>query len=445
MINRYPFPVPEWCRVIWASPEARATWEPRLTAIGQAWHAAELASVGRFRRVARQTISAAQLPAFSRKAIDAGLVAGILTETGSGGTYQAGAGSTPTGSFHVFLADSPASARAFLRAWEQSDDKVIGDLLGFPSCCGDFFQKVWVDDKRIDTTWDMAGSPEEAGVIDVTPTSLESNILLRWLGVRWVPHLPCSFDCAHTVALGKHFRTLIGPQEAAWMDELLNSPIEWSAFHGIGELKTPILKVSFKTDATAERLAVRFQGTGYPQDGAQGTVFPYKRHVKPRAIPMVLTENPRDWTDNGFTSKEAMEKAHEALAHYFWRHFDRKRAVLDLGCGNGKLVRKISDSPTGLEVELLRAKAARQSGMRCLTGNISDVSAWKDEAKDIVLLMLGRLTEIPNPKEVLEALQGRTVLVYTYGDWDLRECATKLGVHLEFQETHDGVQMGVLS
>jgi hypothetical protein len=445
MINRYPFPVPEWARVIWASPEAKALWAPRVSQIIQTYGAAERASVGRFRRCARQTILHSEYTALNRKALDAGLVAVALEETHLGGIYSSRPGSGSKNAYQTVLADSAQTARMFARALEAKDDMTIGDLLGYPECCSKFFIRTWNELGRTDPTWDMTGldSPE----VYQADGPLESNSLLRWLGVRWTPHLPCSFNCAKSHALGLHFRSVVGPMEAAWMDELLGSPMEWSAFHGIGELKHPLFKISFKTDATAEKLVIQRKGLKYPEAGARGNVFPYRRHAEPKPLPVTLVENPRKWTDNGFSSKEAMEKAHAVFSEYFWRHFDRKREVLDLGCGNGELVRKLTDRPTGLEVEVSRAKAARQTGMRCLTGNISDVSAWKDEARDIVLLMLGRLTEIPNPEEVIEALKGRTVIVYTYGNWNLHETAVKLGLKLDFQQggPNDPVQLAVLA
>jgi hypothetical protein len=41
MIHRYDYPVPEFTRLRWASPQAQATWEPRIREIGNAWLAAE--------------------------------------------------------------------------------------------------------------------------------------------------------------------------------------------------------------------------------------------------------------------------------------------------------------------------------------------------------------------------------------------------------------------
>ena len=52
--------------------------------------------------------------------------------------------------------------------------------------------------------------------------------------------------------------------------------VEWSGLHGIAEIKTPVLKISARTDATAQKYTVRWSGTGYPDEGATGLRFPYR-------------------------------------------------------------------------------------------------------------------------------------------------------------------------
>ena len=83
----------------------------------------------------------------------------------------------------------------------------------------------------------------------------EANILWRWMGARAVPHLPCRFDCEPTVALAQQClavgRAAGFDTEMDWLLEILRWPVEWSALHGIAEIRTPVLKVSTRTDATA--------------------------------------------------------------------------------------------------------------------------------------------------------------------------------------------------
>jgi hypothetical protein len=53
--------------------------------------------------------------------------------------------------------------------------------------------------------------------------------------------------------------------------------MEWSALHGIAEVRTPVFKLATDTDASAATYVVRHHGGGYPEHGATGLVFPYRR------------------------------------------------------------------------------------------------------------------------------------------------------------------------
>jgi hypothetical protein len=146
----------------------------------------------------------------------------------------------------------------------------------------DFFQQVWYQERMIDTTWSMAlGTAEpdvDSHLCDIRGFP-QVNVLLRWLGIRAVPHLPCRFNCQASVKLADNFLAL-GREfgysaEIDWLFEMLSWPVEWSALHGIAEIRTPILKITTCTDATSSKYIVRYRGSSYPEEGAQGLNFPY--------------------------------------------------------------------------------------------------------------------------------------------------------------------------
>jgi hypothetical protein len=62
-----------------------------------------------------------------------------------------------------------------------------------------------------------------------------------------------------------------------WMLEILDWSVQWSALHGIAEIKTPVLKVSARTDATPAEYVVRRPGGLRPREAASGLGFPYRR------------------------------------------------------------------------------------------------------------------------------------------------------------------------
>ena len=438
-VKRYEIPGPEWCRTLWTA-RARELWESRFTAINKAWQATELASVGLFRSAARQSISPELLPTFTKRAVTKGLYPLVLAQHGMTSAYSSRS-TAPVGSafdYSVALCADADAAKMFAQAWEAKDDAIMGDLLGFPKCCIDFYQRVWNAEKWMDTTWPMAlNTPDPVAttfdrghILKFADTPVTANILLRWKGVRYVPHLPCSLTCEHTAAFGDKFRFMLQqafPQEAAWMDELLESPIEWSAYHGIGEIRHPLFKVSIKTDPTAERIMVQRASKSYPERGERGTEFPYVRHVPKRAavseLKLVKAPQPLSealWKDNGFASYGEMQRVHAHIIDFASSVSQSTDRIVDLGCGNGLLVSQLTKFPIGVEQDVERVKRAVPNVM-VLHAAIEDFISENHETFGAALLMPGRLLEMTPVKaqQTIKWLQtyARVAIVYAYGDW----------------------------
>lgn len=428
-VTRYDFPVPEWCRTIWASPGARATWEPRIRAINAAWAETELASVGEVRKAALVVVDPARLDELSGRATGRGLLLVTLAREGGGGSYAA-AQPVVDGRpwrYRAVLCE-PRVAVPFASAWHARDDLAMGLMLGFPLCCAQFFQRVWVEERWRDTTWPMAivahedghgewshHSPEptlklqeDQDYIRVTGPN-ECNILWRWLGPRLVPHLPCSFSCEQTRQRGQELRGVMRraghAQEVEWLDELLSWQVEWSAWHGVAEVKTPILKFSVKTDATEQRLVVRREGA-YPATGARGVSFPHERHP-------VRILRPRDWVDNGFSTHEAQERGHEMVLSALRQH-PPQGAVLDLGCGNGLLLRRVR-AEHGVEVVGVERDAAKVREPWVAIGDLCRVDELLDGLFDTVIVSVRRFEEVPTLREWAHT-HARQVIEYSYDE-----------------------------
>ncbi len=154
----------------------------------------------------------------------------------------------------------------FAAAWDNGDDDRIGVFLGFPQCCRAAFLEIWNHHRKMDPTWDMAIRSKGVAVAAWTEVKGhdEANLLLRWFGIRAVPHLPCSFDCDFTMRAGRAFLRLgvdlgLG-REVATIREMLSWPVQWCAFQQRAEVDTPIAKMITSTDATEVKRTVRRNG-----------------------------------------------------------------------------------------------------------------------------------------------------------------------------------------
>jgi hypothetical protein len=284
-------PMPSFTRVTWVSARARVAWEPRFGAIAAAWSQIERHSVVAGLR--RAAIAAVAAEDFDERAAewqaDGFSVLPIELRVKANGYASRHAPQPGTGplEFEVALV-AQAALDDFRVAWERQDQLAIADMLGYPRCCALAFRARYERHGMRDPTWPMAvatrTSRREASHMVVVEDMLETNILLRWLRARAVPHLPCRFDCPESAALGRAMidlgrRSGHGPV-IDWLEQVLTWPLEWSALHGLAEIRTPVCRVVADTDFSRARHVVRFAGPGWPEEGGQGLDFPY-RNVRP--------------------------------------------------------------------------------------------------------------------------------------------------------------------
>ncbi len=457
-MNRLRATLPEWTRKAWTSHRAQEVWGPRLAAISDAWSLAEVDSIGRGqRRGALTYCDPSGLVDLVSRMARKGLAVVPLDRAPTRGTYRSSAGGSYEGGAFTYRVAITTfdDVVPWLKAWRENGDRAIGELLGFPECCREFFSRVWIDEEYLDTTWPMAinsvadgFAQREGDVITVQEGNPAANILLRWASARLVPSLPCSFACEGSLELGGMMRDVMieGGHEAAveWLEQLLSMPVEWSALHGIAEIKTPLFVVNTRTDLTATKYVVQKQGTFYPEEGATGLVFPFSgsdRNVLSEGKSFAASlarfkgaqadQGETSWTDNGFSSEEGMSAAHDFVGSVFREGCACAEGgrVLDLGCGNGRLVLSLAgDSdlePCGIDSNadaMARAYGADPSGGWAV-GDIRDVDKWPggEEGYAVAVFMPGRFDEGWSNEEVGSVVDGLDrladrVLLYCYSD-----------------------------
>lgn len=455
-MERLDFTLPDFTRVSWVNDELRAVWEPRIQRISSAFSEIEWRSVkDGIRSCALTVLTPEAMIKRAAEWAEEGLAALPLEVQGLANYYASTTVSISYGQpvgLRVVIG-KPQDVAEFKKAYDAADDIRIGQLLGFPECCQKFFDEVWVNRQMVDTTWPMGVQTAKLKNGETTVEvsgPVEANILWRWMGVRSVPHLPCGFDCENTVAFGK---ALIGvgrdagyDEEMNWLEEILSWPAEWSALHGIAEIKTPLLRVSTRTDATACKYSVRRTSDTYPVGGVSALKFPFKTPKKPiltsathfkRGLENVINVAvPKpSWyaKDNGFNSAITMDNAHRPIVDLASVVLGQNGGgVLDLGCGNGALLKKIMETspkvvPYGIESDAKRLANSSEllpdHADNLVVGDMfSDERIWADDRHyALVLMMPGRLleTDKKNAKALRERLKSQcdNILVYAYGDW----------------------------
>lgn len=406
------FRVPEFTRVAWVSPIAREVWEPRIHAISEAWLDLEIESVKINLRRAALVFGLERVNKFNLANIEV-----------SKNRYAVGN-------------DREKLARAFA----DGDNDRIGKLLGTPECCRKFFDKTW-GNGNVDTTWEMSGAGDNVNHVQVAGP-VECNILGRWLGVRFVPHLPCSFNCNDSVIVARNFGLIWPKQELEWAKEILSWPMRWSSLHGVAIITLPILKVVTNTTPLSSDHIVDRDGPNYPDEGISGLDFPF-RTVKQ----MTVHGTGNTWTDNGFPSFLYMWKAHQSILTALRGLTFRK--VIDLGCGNGLLLEKIGAIDlTGIEQESVRCERARKRLVNAtiICGNLHDPIHWHPPY-DLALISANRLLEVSEEQResLLQRLSEGThhLLLYSYDNRSLSDLWKEFFT-LDFSSAHDGTTVNLL-
>ncbi len=256
-MHRLPFQMPPFRSLAWVSDEARSVWETR------------------FRQISLTTVHTAVMGVETGKwdhrslHVHGWLYLKCLSLKKKHGIQV---NATPVG-------DPKAKGPVFYEV-QISRDQTKPVL---PPCC-EHSSGLSSETPQKEFLWEAA--------IAAGPDTPEPHILeLRGttvMGAFWqqvlthpVAHRPCSLQCPDSLALQEShlqfMETLGFAQEADWLRELYTWPVEWSVSHGIAEVRTPVIKVSYDTDATAMLYRVRVYGTDYPKEGQRGLNFPYQR------------------------------------------------------------------------------------------------------------------------------------------------------------------------
>jgi len=130
---------------------------------------------------------------------------------------------------------------------ERSHD-VLGQLLGYPKCCRDFFTSVWLKDGCLDPMFEMALATSETvekkerGHVKVSGDS-RLNRLIRYWGFNIIPFFPHNFACEDALEFSEWWMKLMREKDAEATDaclEILSTPMRWSMMNCVTFVEHPL-------------------------------------------------------------------------------------------------------------------------------------------------------------------------------------------------------------
>jgi hypothetical protein len=270
--------MPHFVRVAWVSDQAKEVWSIRLNKICTALQDVQWRSVVEgLRPCAAMPVTADQLVEIGRKCADFGLSV-LPLQVRCTSAYYSGTNETPL--FDVVIGKLQNAKRFRLALESLCDPGAVGRLLGSPLCCRQAAYGL-IAERRLDPTWRtvQATTCNRQKLIILDNKGL-INIIWSPLGLQNIPWIPCNLKCTASLKLARRYMQIGSKsgskQEMQWLREILSWPVEWTALHGIAEIKTPILKISASTDPTPGKLAVQLTSDSYPAEGAVGLNFPFR-------------------------------------------------------------------------------------------------------------------------------------------------------------------------
>lgn len=263
-------------RIAWWNEELHSLWEPRIKAVRKAYNDTELATViTGMRRVFVYHVPSSnfeQSYEFLRKN---GLV---YFPTNRSGIYQGFSHRShqPVKEGEPYMlygaavkVDDVEAGELFVQASSDgfTDHDAIGELLGYPKCCRDFFTTTW-GKETIDPMYESALNTVGVSNDDVLSVECHPycNNMLRYFGIRITPHLTCSMQCEETIKWGEEWIEImrqIDDEAAEWAIELLSMPMTWDCLKGVAIIDTPIFRGVTNSDGTLERKVVKNAGMDY--------------------------------------------------------------------------------------------------------------------------------------------------------------------------------------
>jgi hypothetical protein len=287
------FEMPQFTRIQFVSKEAKEYWESRINKARMAKRELEYLSILHdLRDCATIHVPATDLEAKMYEYAKNGMilfpVVKVNSSMGVSHKHFIAENGQPFSWFCV-LTKSMEKALEFTEAYRNEDHVKMGDLLGYPSCCSiafsDRVSKGYFDPMfqvAESTKKDFVKNQKETFIRLNSKTPWEINPFLRYIGIKLIPHIPCSFSCEHSLKMAKQWLDLGETHKVGGLEELkeiLQFSIEWDALKGIAYISTPIFKIEKNSVTCYPKYVVQKEGTLFPKYAAKGLKFPFNEFL----------------------------------------------------------------------------------------------------------------------------------------------------------------------
>jgi len=256
MINQ-PFVMPPFWNMLWRSTKIKQEWEPLLSKIRQANYFAEYESVKRgYRDCDVYHVYPYNFDTDLQKIIDDELFYQPILRSqkydGGGHIHYMAKDLGPNTFVYGVVSNSKEGAEKFKEYSIPGniDHKIVGQLLGYPDCCIDWFTEEWLTQKKADpmfeTAMNTSGCEVDGDTVTVSGPP-ELNRLSRYVGLSALPYYTCSFDCKPSMEFAGWWEKLMREYDEHAYDKLieaLNMPVTWSVNNYLVYVEHPLFRAT---------------------------------------------------------------------------------------------------------------------------------------------------------------------------------------------------------
>lgn len=240
----------------WKGRKIQRRWEPVLRSINKANFYAEYEMIKRCHRKANTYhLSAWKFDEDINWATENGFVVLCIhrTQSHEGYDHKFYMQSTiePNTTIYGVAALNYEDAKIFKDAHllpNGTDHKLVGQLLGYPDCCIDWFLSKWLKISS-EPMFLLAQNTEDSTLINENTVQISGhpylNILLRAFGFRICSFYPHSMKCESAKDFCQHWFNIMKeyePEATQQLLELLNEKMTWTMHHGIIEVHTSVFR-----------------------------------------------------------------------------------------------------------------------------------------------------------------------------------------------------------
>lgn len=265
-INLEPF-----TRVLWKGKENKKIWQPRIEKVRKLYHNTEWQTFLKgYRKIYVTHLRPERLIQFTEDLNKYDLYFTPVTVSRS---YQGFSHKhlTPRKGDEYYYYGGTAKDRATsiefrdISRGKRTNHKRIGELLGYPECCINFFSVTW-NNPSIDPLYEASLSTKDVDIEDgklIIKAHPYTNQFLRYFGIRLTPHLVHSFSCKNTIEMGKKWVKVmrkLDDEATDWVIELLSMPFTWDCWKGVVIIDTPLFRGVTNSDSPKHKKIVNNLG-----------------------------------------------------------------------------------------------------------------------------------------------------------------------------------------